>query len=149
MARPQIAEGGDCLQIWRVAANILNKQSRTADKGSFSSLGVGLGANNSPYKISLLRKITKDLGLGQIFWIIRPLRKPRRRWVDNIKMYLREIGWGSMDWVDLAQDRHQWGGGGVLVNAEMNLRIPESIGQELSGWTTGGFSRRARLHGVS
>jgi hypothetical protein len=35
----------------------------------------------------------------------RPLGTPRRRWVDNIKMDLREIGWGSMDWIDLAQDR--------------------------------------------
>jgi hypothetical protein len=46
MARPQVADGRDSLQIWRVAANILNKQSRTADKGWFSSLGVGLEANN-------------------------------------------------------------------------------------------------------
>jgi hypothetical protein len=46
-ARPQVADGGDGLQIWRVAANILNKQSRTADKGLSSSLGVGRGANNS------------------------------------------------------------------------------------------------------
>jgi hypothetical protein len=45
---PQVADGGDGLQIWRVAANILNKQSRTADKGWSSSLGVGRGANNSP-----------------------------------------------------------------------------------------------------
>jgi hypothetical protein len=48
MARPQVADGGDALQVWRVAANILNKQSRTADKGWSSSLGVGRGANNSP-----------------------------------------------------------------------------------------------------
>jgi hypothetical protein len=48
MARPQVADGGERLQIWRVAANILNKQSRTADKGWPSSLGVGRGANNSP-----------------------------------------------------------------------------------------------------
>jgi hypothetical protein len=34
----------------------------------------------------------------------RPLGRPRRRWVDNIKMYLREIGWGGMNWIDLAQD---------------------------------------------
>jgi hypothetical protein len=47
MARPQLADGGDGLQIWRVAANILNKQSRTADKGWSSSLGVGREANNS------------------------------------------------------------------------------------------------------
>jgi hypothetical protein len=42
-ARPPVADGGESLQIWRVAANILNKQSRTADKGWSSSLGVGVG----------------------------------------------------------------------------------------------------------
>jgi hypothetical protein len=47
MARPQVADGGDTLQVCRVAANILDKQSRTADKGWSSSLGVGRGANNS------------------------------------------------------------------------------------------------------
>jgi hypothetical protein len=36
----------------------------------------------------------------------RPLGRPRRKWVDNIKMDLREIGWGGMDWIDLAQDRN-------------------------------------------
>jgi hypothetical protein len=48
MARPQVADGGDALQFWRVAANILNKQSRTADKGWSSSLGVARGVNSSP-----------------------------------------------------------------------------------------------------
>jgi hypothetical protein len=51
----------------------------------------------------------------------RPLGRPRRRWVDNIKMHLREIGWDGMDWIDLAQDRDQWK---ALVNAVMNLRVP-------------------------
>jgi hypothetical protein len=51
----------------------------------------------------------------------RPLGRPRRRWVDNIKMYLREIGWDGMGWIDLAQDRDQWR---VLVNTVMNLRVP-------------------------
>jgi hypothetical protein len=37
----------------------------------------------------------------------RPLRRPRRRWMDNIKMDLREKGWGSMEWMDLAQDRER------------------------------------------
>jgi hypothetical protein len=46
-ARSQVADGGDGLQIWRVAANILNKQSRTSYKGWFSSLGAGREANNS------------------------------------------------------------------------------------------------------
>jgi hypothetical protein len=38
----------------------------------------------------------------------RPLGRTRRRWVDNIKMNLREIGWDDMDWIDVAQDRNQW-----------------------------------------
>jgi len=48
MARPRIEDGGDCLQIWRVAASILNKQMWTADKGRSLSMGLGRGANNSP-----------------------------------------------------------------------------------------------------
>jgi hypothetical protein len=51
----------------------------------------------------------------------RPLGRPRRRWVDNIKMDLREIGCGSMDWIDLAQARDQWK---ALVNAIMNFHVP-------------------------
>jgi hypothetical protein len=51
----------------------------------------------------------------------RPLGRPRRRWVDNIKIYLREIIWGGMDWIDLAQDRDQCR---ALVNTAMNFRVP-------------------------
>jgi hypothetical protein len=47
MAHPQVVEGGNALQVWREAANILNKQSWTADKGWSSSMGVGRGANDS------------------------------------------------------------------------------------------------------
>jgi hypothetical protein len=47
--------------------------------------------------------------------------RPRRRWVDNIKMDLREIGGDGMDWIDLAQNRDQWR---ALVNTIMNLRVP-------------------------
>jgi hypothetical protein len=47
MARPQVADGGDALQVSRIAVNVLNKQLRTADKGWSCSLGVGRGANNS------------------------------------------------------------------------------------------------------
>jgi hypothetical protein len=52
---------------------------------------------------------------------LQPLGRPRRRWVDNIKIHLREIGWDGMDWNDLAQDRDQWT---ALVNTVMNLRVP-------------------------
>jgi hypothetical protein len=51
----------------------------------------------------------------------RPLGKPRRRWVDNIKMDLLDIGWGGVDWIGLAQDRDKWR---ALVKAVMNLRVP-------------------------
>jgi hypothetical protein len=51
----------------------------------------------------------------------RPLGRPRRRWVDNIKMDLREVRWDGMDWIDLAQDRDQLR---ALVNTVMNLRVP-------------------------
>jgi hypothetical protein len=51
----------------------------------------------------------------------RPLGRPRRRWVDNIKMDLLEIGWGGLDWIGLAQDRDKWR---ALVNVVMNLRVP-------------------------
>jgi hypothetical protein len=51
----------------------------------------------------------------------RPLGRPRRRWVDNIRMDLGEIGWDGVDWIDLVQDRDQWR---ALVNMVMNLRIP-------------------------
>jgi hypothetical protein len=73
----------------------------------------------------------------------RPLGRPRRRWVDNIKIDLREMGWGGMDWIDLVQDRDQWR---ALVNVVMNLRAPYNAGKFLSGCTIGGFSRRAQLH---
>jgi hypothetical protein len=51
----------------------------------------------------------------------RPLGRPRRRWVDNIKMDLREIGWDGTDWIDLAEDGGQLR---ALVNTVMNLRVP-------------------------
>jgi hypothetical protein len=51
----------------------------------------------------------------------RPLGRQRRRWVNNIKTDLREIGWGGVDWIDMAQDRDQWM---ALVNTVMNHRVP-------------------------
>jgi hypothetical protein len=51
----------------------------------------------------------------------RPLGRPRRRWEDNIKIDLREIGWGGIDWIDLTQNRDRWR---ALVNTAMNLRVP-------------------------
>jgi hypothetical protein len=58
------------------------------------------------------------------FWwedLRRPLGRPRRRWEDNIKMDLQEVGWGGMDWIDMAEDRDRWR---ALVSVVMNLRVP-------------------------
>jgi hypothetical protein len=72
----------------------------------------------------------------------RPLERPRRRWVDNIKIDLRKIGWDGMDWIDLARDRDKWR---ALVNTVMNLVVPQNAGKFSSGCTIGSFSRRVQL----
>jgi hypothetical protein len=51
----------------------------------------------------------------------RLLGRRRRRWVDNVRMDLREVGWDGADWMDMAQDRDQWR---VLVNTVLNLQVP-------------------------
>jgi hypothetical protein len=51
----------------------------------------------------------------------RPLGRPRHRWEDNIKMDYQEVGWGGIEWIELAEDSDRWW---ALVNAVLNLRIP-------------------------
>jgi hypothetical protein len=72
-----------------------------------------------------LRSITleekHELGVFETLVLWRPLGKPRRRWVDNIKMDLQEVVSGYVDWIGLAQDRDRWR---TLVIAVMNLRVP-------------------------
>jgi len=58
--------------------------------------------------------VGKTEGKGQ-------LGRPRRRWMDNIKIALQEVGYGGMDWIELAEDRDRWR---ALVNAVMNLQVP-------------------------
>jgi hypothetical protein len=55
----------------------------------------------------------------------KPLGRPRRRWINSIKMDLIEIQWGGVDWIGLAQDRYRWR---ALVNSVMNLRVPYNAG---------------------
>jgi hypothetical protein len=75
----------------------------------------------------------------------RPLGRPRRRWEDNIKMYLQEVGYGSMDWIGLAQDRDRWR---EFLNAVMNLRFPKNEGNFLTSYKLVRLSRTL-LHGIS
>jgi hypothetical protein len=72
----------------------------------------------------------------------RPLGRPRSRWVDSIKMDHREVGWGGMDRIDLAQDRDQWR---ALLNMAMDLQVPINAGKFLNSCRICG-SGRAQLH---
>jgi hypothetical protein len=67
----------------------------------------------------------------------RPLGRSRRRWMDNIRMNLVEVGWGDEDWIGLAEDRDRWR---ALVNAVMKLS---------SGYIIGGLSSSSQFHRVS
>jgi hypothetical protein len=51
----------------------------------------------------------------------KTLGRPRRRWMNYNRMYLVEVGWGDVDWIDLAQDRNRWR---AVVNSVLNLRVP-------------------------
>jgi hypothetical protein len=69
------------------------------------------------------------MGEGRgVYWVLvgkpegkKPLGRPRRRWEDDIRMDLQEVGCGGMDWIKVAQDRERWR---ALVNAVMSLRVP-------------------------
>ena len=76
----------------------------------------------------------------------RPLERPRRRWVDNIRTDLQEVGCGYMDWIGLAQDRDRWR---TLVSAVMNFRVPWNAGYFLTRCKPVSFSRRTLHHEVS
>jgi hypothetical protein len=88
-----------------------------------------MGAKRNAYRILVGKPAGK-----------RPLGRTRRRGMCNVKTDLRWIGWGGMDWIDLAQDREQWR---AVLKTIMNL------GEFLSNCIIGGFSGRAQLHEVS
>ena len=75
----------------------------------------------------------------------RLLERPRRRWVENIRMDL-QVGFGHVDWIGLAQDRDGWR---KLVNALMKLRVRYNAGNFLTSCKPVSFSRRTLHHGVS
>ena len=76
----------------------------------------------------------------------RPLGRPRRRWVDNIRMDFQEVGCGYMDWIGLAQDRDRFR---TLVSAVMNLRVPWNAGNFLTSCKPVSFSRRTLHHALT
>ena len=76
----------------------------------------------------------------------RQVGRPRRRWEDNIKMDLQEVGGACGDWMELAQDRDRWR---TLVSTLMNLRVPKMRGISWLAAEPVSFSRRTLLHGVS
>jgi len=76
----------------------------------------------------------------------RPLERPKRRWVDNIRMDLQEVGFGYMDWIGLAQDRDRWR---TLVSKVMNVPVPWNAGSFLTSCKPVSCSRRTLHHAVS
>jgi hypothetical protein len=81
MVRPQIADGGDDLQIWRIAASILNKQSRTADKGWFPDWGLGEGLTSPPLKITSCYEMSKGASdLDRDFWMTWTMENGNEIW---------------------------------------------------------------------
>ena len=76
----------------------------------------------------------------------RPLGRPRRRWEDNIKMDIQEVGGVCGDWMELDQDRDSWR---ALVSTVMNIRVPKKRGISCLAAEPVSFSRRTLLHGVS
>jgi hypothetical protein len=67
------------------------------------------------------RRGRRGMHIGYWWEKRRPLGRPRRMWVDNIKINLREIRWDGVDWIDMAQNRDQWR---ALMNTVLNVRVP-------------------------
>ena len=76
----------------------------------------------------------------------KPLGRTRRRWVDNIRLDLQEVGFGHVDSIGLAQDTDRWQ---TLVSAVMNIRVPGNAGNFLTSCKPVSCSRRTLHHGVN
>jgi hypothetical protein len=72
--------------------------------------------------------------------------RPRRRWKDTIKIDIQEVGWGIMEWIALAHDRERWR---ALLNAGMNFRVAQHVGNSLAGFGPVSLLRVTLHHGVS
>jgi hypothetical protein len=95
-------------------ANVQTKHLRKSDD---------LVAVGNYYVILILNSVKQNIGERKTWLLVgKPEgKRPRRRWANNIKIDLLQIGWGGVDWIGLAQDRDKWR---ALVNAVMNLRVP-------------------------
>jgi hypothetical protein len=93
--------------------NIWAEKGETQVDVSIWVASQGIGSVSSVYS---LHKIVVGKPEGR-----SPLGRTKLKWENNIKMYFREVGWGNMDWVDLALDREKCQ---AVVNAVMNLRVP-------------------------
>jgi hypothetical protein len=96
---------------------------------------VGMGEERNAYRLLVGKPDGK-----------RPLGRPRRRWMDAIRMDRGEVGYGDVDWIGLAQDRNRWR---AVVNSLLNLRVPRNAGKLSSGLTSSGLSSSVQLHIVS
>jgi hypothetical protein len=149
----RVADGGDGLQLWRIATNIMNTQSHTANKKCSSSLGDWVRGLTIPHRETVMntqKKITGEVRNACEILVgkyegKRTRGRPSRRWDDNIRTRLTEIGWKDVDWIHLAQDKDQWLD---LVNTVMNLRVLYKAGNFLTSWVTVSLSRSTLLHGV-
>jgi hypothetical protein len=94
-----------------MAQNLFNRLLFTSCTDTFSKwCKITRGMKRNAYRLLVGRPEGK-----------RSLRRPRRRWVDNIRMELGELGWSDVDWIGLAKDRNRWR---ALVNSVLNLRVP-------------------------
>jgi hypothetical protein len=96
----------------------IDREERKADLENLKVLMEEIMTTNQAKTDVKLKEPSQETERKKNIW---NARRPRRRWVDNIRMDLRETGWDGMDWMDLAHDRDQWR---ALVNTVMNLRVP-------------------------
>ena len=151
----QTSSGANPLRIQKVSGILWRiKRPGCESEHSTSSSSVGMNKRNYSYISNEMGWAYGAYGWGEgVYRVLvgkpegrRPLGRPRRRWVDNIRLNFQEV-WGVyMDWIGLAQDRDSWR---MVVSAVMNLRVPWNAGNFLTSCKPVSFSRRTVHHGVS